>query len=166
MKTIKVNKKITENHTCNHCCHNEEIHVCPRCHFKGIEVPSKTVLHLSQNESLEKNDIYYICTNPKCNCVYFSKNTILDKQDISTKVWFKSSFEDFKVCYCHDIMLTDIIKAVAELGGCKDKSIILKHLGKDISDKKCDLLNPVGKDCDKLFLNAIEYANQVLEKEK
>ena len=38
------------------------------------------------------------------------------------------------------------------------KDEVLKYLNKDISKTDCLHKNPIGKECDELFKNAIEYA--------
>ena len=157
------------NHECNHGHHEcgsckKNIVTCPVCHFKGLKVPTQTVESLTQMTEIGEN--YFICTNPKCQTVYFNGEYIYNKCDISTKVWYKSTMQEFIVCYCHKITLIDVITAVRNLGGQASKEEILKYLNKDISKKDCIHRNPVGDNCDKLFDNAIEFAEQVYKNSK
>lgn len=145
---------------CNHCHHHQEenMHTCPKCGFKGIEVLTKTVKNLSYKENIKDDEVFYICTNRGCDVVYFSNNQILEKEDIKTKIWYKGPIEEFIVCYCHNITLLDIIKAVTILKGSNEKVDILKVLNKDLTERNCELYNPISQNCDKLFNNAVEYA--------
>lgn len=134
--------------------------VCPKCGYKGLKVLTKTVKHLTQNNNISDELEFNICTNRNCNVVYFSDEVIFERQDISTKVWYKSSLEDFIVCYCHNIKLLDIVSAVAYLGLNATKEDILKYLNKELTQDKCEILNPISQNCDRLFENAIEYAKK------
>ena len=68
------------------------------------------------------------------------------------------------VCYCREIYLKDVVRAVFELGGCENKKEILTYLGKGESKGMCIVKNPTGKPCDELFVNAIAYANKIYKK--
>ena len=63
----------------------------------------------------------------------------------------------------HQIYLKDIIRAVFSIEDATKEEII-KFLGKENIETNCLLNNPLGKDCDLLFNNAIEYAIKLKEK--
>lgn len=160
-----------EHHNCNHSHHCEEEcshhchHIkCPICGYHAINVPLETIKYMTQMENLEGK--YYICANPHCEAVYFNEQYIFNKCDIITKVWYKSKMEDFIVCYCHNIKLVDIIKAVKALKGNQNQEEILKYLDKKIENNDCLHKNPVGTSCQPLMDNAIEFAYDVYIKNK
>lgn len=153
-----------ENHGhCGHHCHRHIV-VCPVCNKGAISVPTVTVQTLTQMKEIGED--FYLCTNPHCNTVYFNKEFIFNKCDITTKVWYKGTMEEFIVCYCHNITLIDIINAVKALDGNTNKDDVLRYLGKSIEEKDCLHKNPTGTSCDKLLDNAIEFAYEVYIKNK
>lgn len=165
MCKVECNKEKCE-HECNHCCcnHHREVITCPVCEKKAVLVPLETVKSLTKKENLKED--YYLCTNPKCQVVYFNQQKVFYQKDITTKVWYKNKMEDFIVCYCHNIKLLDIIKAVNDLNGSSQQEEILKYLKKDIKQKDCLHKNPTGSSCQRLLDNAIEFANEVYIKNK
>lgn len=142
---------------CNHHCKNNTI-ICPVCYGTGIKVPLETVKSLSKLEEI--NGEFYICSSRNCNVAYFSDTYLLEKEDLDVKIWFKEELKDFIVCYCHNISLSDVIDAVKQTNSTF-KEDILKFLNKNLDNNDCLHKNPIGKDCDKLFINAIEYANKI-----
>ena len=150
-------------HGCKHHCHRHIV-VCPVCNKGALSVPTITVQTLTQMKEIGEN--FYLCTNPHCNTVYFNREFIFNKCDITTKVWYKGTIEEFIVCYCHEITLIDVIDAVRNLNGNTNREEILKYLGKNLDEKDCLHKNPTGTDCDKLLNNAIEFAYEVYIKNK
>lgn len=148
--------------TCKSVCGT----VCPVCSAPGKLVPSITVATLSKSKvNLEKD--YYLCLRPNCNVAYFTEDKeYIEKTDVNIPIWFKSKYEEYIVCYCRDIYLKDIVKAVFTLGGCENKKEILEFLGKTEGAGKCIIKNPTGAPCDELFINAITYANNIYNKMK
>lgn len=150
------------NHNChNHCnhCHNKEYSgpVCPVCKHPAIKVPLETVKSLSKEKEIDGE--FYLCTGKTCKVTYFNDIYLLEKEDLNTKIWFKEDLKDFIVCYCHNITLDDIIKTTKETN-LQTKEEIIKYLNKNQSTD-CLHKNPLGQSCDKLFINAIEYANKI-----
>lgn len=148
--------------TCISTCGME----CPICHKKGINVPFDTVLALSKELKLKMNSNYYICTNPICDVAYFSDDgQIIKKDEVKVDIWFKKNNKNYIVCYCRNIHLKDIIKAVTALDDVTKENII-KYLEKDKIKTNCLVNNPLGKNCDILFQNAIEYALKIKNQQK
>ena len=63
--------------TCNNC--NKCDDKCPYCGYKGKEVKLETVAELTKNKCVffENGEKIYICTNKKCDLVYFQVGNLL-----------------------------------------------------------------------------------------
>ena len=134
------------NGECSSCKSTCSI-TCPKCKAPGMEVPSITVASLCDSTiNLDENGKMY------------------EKDKVNVPVWFKSKYDEYMVCYCREIYLKDVVRAVFELGGCENKKEILTYLGKGESKGMCIVKNPTGKPCDELFVNAIAYANKIYKK--
>lgn len=100
--------------TCNNC--NKCDDKCPYCGYKGKEVKLETVAELTKNKCVffENGEKIYICTNKKCDLVYFQVGNpkVYLKEEIKVPVWFKEKYKNYIVCYCHNIYLDDIVKIV------------------------------------------------------
>lgn len=156
VKSVECNKDCA---TCQTGCGIK----CPVCGAACIAVESATVANLSK-VPIKLDHAFYICLNPKCKTSYFDdQDTILVLDDIKVPIWFKSSFLDYMVCYCRQIYLKDIIRAVLSIEN-PTKEEIIKFLEKENIETNCLLNNPLGKDCDLLFNNAIEYAIKLKQK--
>ena len=139
--------------TCNSVCTKE----CPKCNKIGMLVSNDTVLSLT-NKSIKMNSKHYICTNANCDVAYFNENndTILTNE-INVPIWYKKDKSKYIVCYCLNIELKDIVKAVNQIEN-PTKEKIIKYLGKESTETNCLINNPLGRNCDTLFDNAIQYA--------
>ena len=140
---------------------------CPVCGANGLGVESATVLNLS-NKLINPMHKYYICLNPKCDTIYFDEENEyqLLKDDVKVPVWFKSHFMNYIVCYCRSIYLKDIISAVLSMNEEITKENIIKYLKKESIETNCLINNPVSRDCELLFKNAIDYALSLKQKEE
>ncbi len=146
--------------TCKSTCGT----TCPKCGAPGKIVPSITVTSLS-NSKINLEEDHYLCLRPNCEVAYFTESgKIIEKSTLNVPIWFKSKYEEYKVCYCRDIYLKDIVRAVISLGGCENKKEILHFLDKEDGAGKCIIKNPTGAPCDELFANAISYANNIYNK--
>lgn len=161
------------DNNCNDCSLKCKVVNCPICGMKGMEVPLITVKNLIKNtqDRFPQNIKSYICTNRKCDVIYFfeSNPTIYTKNDVKCKVWFKSALNEQIICYCHNLKLNDIVdfvKSSEDLTLTKEK--IFRALSLDEKEENCINKNPIGTNCDKLFKNAIEFAykQKQLEGEK
>lgn len=139
--------------TCNTDCNRK----CPVCHANASKVDEQTVKSMLIDKSLIITGDTYICLNRKCEVIYFDNKLAYLKEDVRKPIWFKEDISNMLVCYCYDIRLNDIVDVVKNTG-ITSKEEIIKYLGKDKMHKDCLLENPIGKDCEQLFLNAIEYA--------
>lgn len=138
-------------------CSTECIHRCPVCKGNATKVENETVKSLLIDKKLVLSGDTYICLNRKCEVVYFDDKLAYLKEDICKPVWFKENVADMIVCYCRNISLQDVISTVKEKK-VYTKDEIIYCLGKDKKTVDCLHNNPMGKDCDQLFINAIEYA--------
>jgi len=147
--------------TCQTSCNK----TCPICEKTGLIVNSATVLNLTNRTDLRLNNKHFICTNPKCECVYFDEEYTyaIKKEEVNVPIWFKSRINNYLVCYCKKIYLTEIIDAVMKLNN-PTKEEIIKYLGKESIEQNCLVNNPISKSCDKLFKNAINYAKELKER--
>lgn len=142
--------------TCQSTCGK----VCPICGSTAIGVETATVLNLTDTE-IKIDDRFYLCLNGGCHVAYFNDaGVLIEKTEVKVPIWFKSNFFEYIVCYCRNIYLKDIIKAVFTLEN-PTKEDIIKFLGKEHIESNCIANNPTSKSCDLLFENAIEYAKEL-----
>lgn len=160
---------MTENNSCSTChgscstCHEIE-NPCPICGSQGLEVPYVTVENLVvDNKKVELKDKqnyeFNLCLNKACDMAYYTEDFQASVQEVKVPIWFKQNKSEYKVCYCRNITLNDIVEAVNALE--KDAvtiDLVLEHLNK--KDMKTDCLhnNPASLCCDRLFQSAIQYA--------
>ena len=141
--------------TCKSDCSNK----CPVCGATSTAVLLETVKSLIKNKDITLLDDTYICLNRKCNVAYFDANSIIYKSDVTVPIWFKEPMNEMIVCYCYNISLQEIIKVVKE-HKVYTKDEVIKILNKP-KNNDCLHSNPIGKECDRLFENAIAYAKGV-----
>ena len=83
--------------TCNNC--NKCDDKCPYCGYKGKEVKLETVAELTKNKCVffENGEKIYICTNKKCDLVYFQVGNpkVYLKEEIKVPVWFKEKYKNY-----------------------------------------------------------------------
>ena len=154
---------------CSHNCSTCGTHCiikCPVCGAKAIPVPGVTVYNLTDNKSIPTKK-HYICTNPNCDIVYIEDgcNQLYTKSDVNVPIWFKSDFFNYMICYCRKIYLKEIIQAVFSIEN-PTKDNIIKFLGKEKTQKRCPLQNPIGRSCDDFFEDAIKYAIDLKNKQE
>lgn len=147
----------TCNGNCN-SCNTDCLKKCPICHANSVKVPIKTALSILKDNSLidETEDIY-MCLNKKCDVTYFNNKYAYSKDELKVPVWFKQELKDMIVCYCYNITLSEIEKVVKE-EHIYTREGIIKYLNKDKLEKDCIHKNPIGKDCEQLFENAILFS--------
>ena len=149
--------------TCTSTCG----HKCPCCEGSAMGVETATVVNLSKIKNLFLEQQFYICLNPKCKIIYFNEDhsNLIDYQNVKVPVWFKSNFMNYIVCYCRNIYLKDVIRAVFSMEETSKEKII-EFLGKENIETNCLINNPVSRDCNLLFKNAIEYALDLKKNQK
>ena len=154
------------NNNCATCSSSCQKH-CPNCEGNALGVETVTVINLSKRTDISIDKQYYICLNPRCKTIYFSEDykTIIEKDEVKVPVWFKSNFMEYLVCYCRNIYLKDIIRAVFSIEN-PTKEKVIAFLEKEDIETNCLVNNPVSRDCDLLFKNAIEYALELKAKEE
>ncbi|MDF2699752.1 MAG: BFD-like (2Fe-2S) protein [Haloplasmataceae bacterium] len=144
-------------------CHESELNGCPLCGRIGLDVAFETVYSLTNpllKEQLKnlKDSRFYLCTQRPCKVAYYTENKekIMINQ-INVPIWFKHHKDEYIVCYCRRIILSDILEAVNHLE-IVTKENIIEYLNKEDVITDCLHNNPTGSCCDKLFENAITYA--------
>ena len=148
------------NHECNTCESSCTVN-CPICDKKGRVVKLEAALNLVNNNSyIDKNKKVYICQNKKCTVTYFQEENpkYYTKEEVNVPIWFKETYSKYMVCYCYEIYINDIVNIFKNDNTNKKltKEDILKHFTKKHDD--CLHHNPLGEDCEKTFINAIEFA--------
>ena len=134
------------------------IKICPECGNPGISVPETAVKYnlIIPDSSLFNSKIKWsICSNPDCNCSYFSKGLKYYNSDLLKPLWFKDEGENVPVCYCSDLSRGEIRNAVKK--GCKTIDAVQKYANKNITGL-CEQRNPLGKCCRDVFLKTISMS--------
>lgn len=147
----------------NNCsiCESSCLLECPICNKKGLKVEYKTARNILIDSTFlkEKEDLY-ICTSKKCDVVYYQKDNprLFYKEDVVVPIWYKEKYDKYLVCYCHNIYLDDIVKIV--LNNNEKNKLTINDIKKQFIKEKdnCEIKNPTGITCNKLFENAIEFA--------
>lgn len=144
------------------CCGAETLknRNCPICNEKGSLVQLVTVKSLLLNKFINlisEKDIYYFCKNPKCEVVYFNKESkLFNKYDLKEKVTQKFEDLDAKTCFCFNVTKGDIVAELKETGDCNVVDVIKAKM-KD-PGCFCETSNPQGSCC--LAINS-EFINDV-----
>lgn len=101
---------------------------------------------------------YYLCTNEKCNIVYYSSNSELQikKEQIKVPIWFKEDANPKYICYCNQVTEENIINAVKNEGARNMKDII--KLTGAMKNGKCEVNHPTGKCCSPIIQATINRA--------
>lgn len=135
---------------------------CPHCGVQGIEVPTQTVKSLAKDFLKDQipDEQFRLCINKACNVAYYTEDKMIHTNQIKKSIWYKRDADQYTICYCRDITLDDIVKAVEEMEVELNKKNVIKHLGKDNIESNCIENNPTGQCCTPLFDNAIKYALQ------
>lgn len=147
-------------------CQSECAKHCPVCGQSALGVESATVLNLSK-VNIKPERQFYICLNPKCKTIYFDEQEeqIIVADDVKVPIWFKSNFMNYMICYCRQIYLKDVIRAVLSMNDEPTIDNVVKFLEKENIETNCLINNPISRDCDLLFNNAIEYAIDLKKRE-
>lgn len=141
--------------------------VCPVCGKRGLKVPMETIRSLSKVLVPDFVEDGYICINRKCAVIYFFRDTptYLSKDDVKSKIWFKSGFNEYLVCYCHNIFLKDVVEFVKK----ENKPGITKDYyfkAHNLTEGDCLHHFPLGCSCDKNFKAAIDFAYSQLNNDE
>jgi len=136
-----------------------EITKCPVCKESGQLVPNSVFKsNLKQGGinkiNLEANN--YICLNPTCSVAYYSEKNKLTicKSELKRELWFKKGTERKIICYCNNIDVEQIEKAVNEYSLTTWEQVVSKYRSKAI--EKCEILNPTGYCCREIFDNVVK----------
>jgi len=129
---------------------------CPCCSKKGLAVETITVIcHARERKWPIKDERYFICENPDCGVIYFSREggQILRKEDIRTTVTFKEKTSPRPLCYCKQVTEEDVIKAINNGAKTLDEVMEVTHIG---GGGFCKFTNPYGRCCSRNYMPFIE----------
>jgi bacterioferritin-associated ferredoxin len=120
------------------------------CGTTGALVKSKTVESLVNQDIDEgsfKYEIFSLCMDKTCEMVYFSADYgyLYLQRDVVMPIDFKEDAEIKYACYCHQITIDDVRKAVLKHHASSVKDIFMSH--QRIIVEKCQSNNPIGCSC-------------------
>jgi hypothetical protein len=133
----------------------EIIQICPQCGFLAIRVTENTVrfnIIDSKKEMISTPSKWSVCSNPICDCTYFSKSIIFKTSDLIVSLFFKDLSDKVPICYCSNLTRGEIQNAVKN--GCKTIDDVQNYTKKNITGF-CEERNPLGKCCRNVFLKTI-----------
>jgi hypothetical protein len=132
---------------CGKAKHDETL-PCPVCGEASVDlVAGDTVRKLLRPGLPAAGDKYYVCSNPACDAVYFSKAGLIYKQaDVTVPVFFKTGAEPVYACYCAGVTRAQVLDAVKKTGATR-WSAIIKEITGAVPKCKCAEKNPLGKCC-------------------
>lgn len=135
------------------CCGNsndsEKTRIsCPAKNCLSHKVGFKTVKHQVRSPWINCDDeeLYYFCTNPDCDIVYFTASEkVIYKNQLRNPVGQKDTSDDAMLCYCFDINNKQ----------ARENTDLKSYVTQATRNKQCscDLRNPSGKCCLKNFPN-------------
>jgi bacterioferritin-associated ferredoxin len=117
-----------------------------------------------KSESFKKIDLSienFICLNPSCNVVYYTRQETIDKSELKRELWFKNGSKREIICYCNNID-SEQIKAAVTSQYLTTWEAITSYYRKKVVEK-CEILNPTGYCCRKKFnevVNKCKYENK------
>ena len=134
--------------------------ICNACNTAGININSKTVKHLVNDELADQidNGRYFICKTEDCNVVYFNSDNQISysKNQIKVPIWFKNDANPKYICYCNHVTEQQILDAVIN-HGAKDMKDIIRLTGA-MKNGNCEVNNPLGKCCSPAIYESINKA--------
>ena len=121
---------------------------CPVCGEASVDiVPGDTVRKLIKPGLPAAGDKYFICSNPDCDAVYFSRESLVYKQaDVSVPVFFKAGAEPVYACYCAGVTKAQVIAAADKTRSTRWAAVI-KEITGSVPKCKCAEKNPLGVCC-------------------
>jgi hypothetical protein len=133
----------------------EIIQICPVCGLPAIKVNVEAVkfnIADSKKHLVDISTKWSICSNPKCDCSYFSKHITFNTSDLTIPLFFKDDTDSVPICYCSNLTRGEIKNAVKS--GCKRIDEVQNFTKKNITGF-CKERNPLGKCCRNVFLKTI-----------
>ena len=142
-----------------------EIPKCPACEKSGQQVPNSVFKANLKQETIGKINLEvknYICLSPSCAVAYYNENNkgTIDKSKLNRELWFKDDIERKIICYCNNIDVEQIEKAVNDYGLMTWEHVVLKYRSRAI--EKCETLNPTGYCCREFFDHVVK---QIVKKD-
>ncbi len=131
-----------------HCCSNNNNAAKAICPVNGqpyARVSRRTVMHqISQPWQRDLTAAhYYFCDDPDCDVVYFGTDAqVILRTELRQDVGQKSTLPDRAVCYCFEILLTDL-QTTQNL--VRLKKFVTEQTRNATCD--CETRNPSGKCC-------------------
>lgn len=125
--------------------------VCPVNGQSYSQVSRRTVLHQVCKPWQRKLTAqhYFFCDDPNCDVVYFGNDQqVILHDELRQNVGQKSSAQDRPVCYCFDILMSDL---QTETDQDNLKTFVAEQTKNSVCD--CEIRNPSGRCCLKDFPN-------------
>ena len=139
----------TMAHSCSNNTGTQPKAVCPVNGQSYSQVSRRTVLH--QVRKPWQRDLtaqkYYYCDDPNCDVVYFGNDRqVILQNELRQSVGQKSYAPDRPVCYCFDILMSDLQTE-------QEHDILKTFVAEKTKQTACDceIRNPSGKCCLKDF---------------
>lgn len=122
---------------------------CPVSRTSSRKVQRRTLEHLLKPEKSAtiEHVQYYYCTDPNCEVVYFSNESVayFTIKDLKVKVFSKDKGDNVNVCYCFDWTRARIKEEVNSKGNSTAALQIAKEV--KAGNCLCDIKNPKGECC-------------------
>ena len=132
---------------------------CPKCNVNGELVSNVTVKSLTNIESIEVNQDYYLCLNPTCAVAYFSgEENMIMQTDVKVPIWYKEDADPKYICYCSKVEKAEIVDAIVNKE-CDTVGKVVKNTNA-MKNSDCVHKSPTGKCCSRQIKDLInEYNN-------
>lgn len=116
--------------------------ICPANGQAYRPVSRKTVLHhLQRPWARALGDVYYFCTDPDCQVVYFDNaGEYVSKDRLRMEIGQKSRESGRMICYCFDLAAADI-----ERDPPRCREFVVEHTRAGLCG--CEIRNPSGRCC-------------------
>lgn len=132
---------------------------CPSCSQQGRPVGGITVKHLVKavyTDKVIEEDDYFICMNEVCDVVYYEASGDITylKDHVRVPIWFKKDADPKYACYCSQVTVEDVIRAVVHQGA--ETVAEVNRMTGAMKNASCKLNNPLGVCCHPVIQEAIE----------
>lgn len=120
---------------------------CPRCGTVGRTVARITLKALLRPQALMRLSAveHRFCTTPDCPVVYFGRDEIFERGDLTTPVFQKEPPGARLVCHCFGVTEDDIRREIIETG----RSSATERITALVKEERCacEVKNPQGSCC-------------------
>lgn len=132
------------------CCVSDDERApaeCPRCATPGRLVERITVKALLRPEALARLSAvqHRFCASPGCPVVYFGRDEMFSREELSVAVFQKEPVGARTVCYCFDVTEAGIRREIVE---ARRSSAFVRITDLVNADRcACEVKNPQGRCC-------------------